>query len=607
MKQFDLEILKDTYVKAFYYYANEVGKNITVCMRPSFLPHFRHINPYYSRSELINLALNLELIQPSDIFYDEEKLMELCSHIKENDISAETILNHQKHVIKNNMIGGIQYYSLEGAYFMNEYLRNRVPYRYKNPPLEKEISAVWKLIKTAPSFDKSYTVYRFIHRDEHLKGLQIGSVYTDPSFMSTTRDPFYRSDVYRFGFILLKIKIPGKRKGIGLCLETFSHFPKEEEIILPPRSQLRLDRIDNEVPYYHTDDHYKSKIKTRYEFTLVDNDDVIFEDRPYYEDDTIIDFLELQKKETLSMEERIRQFISKNTNPYFMFGTKIGNQKYDMFTEWYDSSEAYKGFYAALTKNGFSMYTFIDNYIGLMIELGEIDNSTFAYVNYYFRYSSIPKEDKISDSDLLEFLAKVGLYFEVDKIVIYAEYQSCDFQNRIEDIKTRGAQFGGNYCIDFYDYFKTGKKRFSDNDSTDIRAKFSHFELDRLKRVDPIKILFKEDPDELYQIYTRTYKPSVTDAECNIASFYVWLTENYCSNVRFFVEKLDRFYNRENPFNLDFYILNPVSYLYNKGIINYYPSFNSTASEPDNGVSEFPKNKYRTNNNRYGRYNVGQL
>lgn len=605
MEQFDLEVLKDTYVKAFYYYANEVGKNITVCLRPSFLPHFRHISPYYSRSELINLALNLEIIKPSGIFYDQDKLMELCDKIKENDISADIILSHQKHIIKNNMIGGIQYYSLEGAYFMNEYLRNRIPYEYKNPALEKEIRAVWELIREAPAFDKGYTLYRFVHSDTHLRHLEIGSVYEEPSFISTTRDPFYRSDIYRFGFILLKIKIPSHKKGVGLCLETFSHFPKEEEIILPPRTKLRLDRVDNDVPYYHTDDHYESKIKTRYEFSLIDNEPISFDKRPIYDDHKIIDFMDLRKKETITMEERIKQFISNNTNPYFMFKTKIGDQVYEMFTEWYDSMEAYKEFYASRTNHGFAMYTFINHYIGLMIELGESDDQSFAYVNYYFRYSSVPKEGRIKDDDLLKFLAKLGLYFEVNKVIIYAEYESCDFARLTEElkdeIKTRGARYGGNYCTDIYHYLKSGTKRYSDVDSTEIKAKFSYFELDRLKKTDPIKILRKEDPDELYQIYTRTYRPLLPNEAHNLASFYVWLVENYCSNVRFLVEKLDRFYNRENPFLQDFYILNPVAYLYNRNIIDYYPTFSSSSSEPELTTDGFPKNKYRVSTKREGR------
>src|SRR5690606_33745466 len=56
---FDLSVLYKTYTTAFYNYANDIGKNITTCRRPSFLSHFIHIKPYYTQNEIINLALNM--------------------------------------------------------------------------------------------------------------------------------------------------------------------------------------------------------------------------------------------------------------------------------------------------------------------------------------------------------------------------------------------------------------------------------------------------------------------------------------------------------------------------------------------------------------------
>jgi hypothetical protein len=96
LKQFNLSILETTYIKVFYFYSNEVGKDITVCKRPSFLPHFKHIEPYYKRSELINLALNMELVKPDNKYYDSKEVMKLCVLIKKNDIPADIILNIKK-------------------------------------------------------------------------------------------------------------------------------------------------------------------------------------------------------------------------------------------------------------------------------------------------------------------------------------------------------------------------------------------------------------------------------------------------------------------------------------------------------------------------------
>ena len=102
--QFNLDILKNTYVKVFYYFSNEVGKNITTCMRPSFQPYFQHLKPYYTRSELINLALNMEVIEPSDKIFDQKDIDKLCKIIRKNDIKSDTIMAHQQYIIKNNGI-----------------------------------------------------------------------------------------------------------------------------------------------------------------------------------------------------------------------------------------------------------------------------------------------------------------------------------------------------------------------------------------------------------------------------------------------------------------------------------------------------------------------
>ena len=70
LNSFDIDTLFDTYVKVFYYYANDVGKDITICLRPSFKAYLSHITPYYTRSELINMALNMGIIKQSDKYYD---------------------------------------------------------------------------------------------------------------------------------------------------------------------------------------------------------------------------------------------------------------------------------------------------------------------------------------------------------------------------------------------------------------------------------------------------------------------------------------------------------------------------------------------------------
>lgn len=604
---FNISILETTYIKVFYFYANEVGKNITVCLRPSFLPHFKHIKPYYTRSELINLALNLELIKPSDEYYTAEKVMELCSLIKQNDIDSSTILDHQIHIILNKSIGLVQYYSIQGSYFINRYLRGLVPYKYKNPVLDKVIVHLWELIQSAPAFDRSYILYRFIHDDSYLKHLRIGDIFTDPSFISTTRDPFYRSDTYKFGFILIKIKIPANIKGIGLCIESYSNFPEEQEIILPPLSKLKLVSRDRGALYYHTDERYASEVERRYEFEYVGNEEIRLPDKPLLYDNEIVDFMQIEKSSSLTLAEKIRNFIINHVNTLNQFKTKIGKKIFDVIVERYDSTSVYNKFYEITTSNGFSMYIIINEYIELFIELGEKNNKSFAIVNYYLRYTSTNLTKEIDDNDLVEFLSGLGYYFNVEKMFIYTDYLSCDMLMRSElitessntpsvsntttdelDIKF---YYGGNYNLDFYNYIKNNEKRFN---IPEIKPRFRYEELDELKRVDPNIILSRSDYDEIFQTYNKTYKLlfGESQSKLNLADFYIWMIENQCINLDILLEKTNRLYTINNPFEYDYYIFNVQLYLYNKGIIS---SYIESRDYTDNEIIDelVPKNEYR--------------
>nr|QBK88664.1 MAG: ADP-ribosyltransferase exoenzyme domain protein [Mimivirus LCMiAC01] len=607
LDSFDLDILYNTYISVFYHYANEVGKNITICLRPSFQPHLTHINPYYTRSELINMGLNMGIIKESNVYYDQDKVMKLCKQINENDIKAKTITDHQYHIIKNNKIGIVQYYSLQGSYFINNYLRQLVPYKYKNESLEKNILSVWKLINSAPAFDKSYILFRFISNDEHLNHLKIGEIYTSPSFISTTRDQFYKQEEYKFGFILIKIKIFSKVKGIALCIETISHFPKEQEIILAPRSMLKLIKKDNNVPYYHTDEIYKAKMTAKYEFEYVGKKKISSNDRPIYksENDTV-DFMEIKKEDSLTVHERIKYFVYKYAQPMYQFRSKIGNKIYTIVTEWYDSTSVYKKFYAATSSNGFLMYSIVNNYISFTIELGEDNEGPYMYINYYFRHSQSDKDISYTSDEFIHFISTVAYYFEIDKVIIYINYLSCDLKSTkqagIQDDKS--IFYGGNYCADFYAYFKYNKKKYSNIDSVILKPAFSYHQLDRLKKINPLQILSEYDrDDELYQIHKRTYKDIVPKEKDNIANFYVWLVEYHCRFVQTLVNKLDKIYSSElNPF-LDinnYYILDIGSYLYNNNIIDHYPIFGKKSKII--GVSdikkEMPKNVYRLKRKR---------
>lgn len=590
LKQFNLSILETTYITVFYFYSNEAGKDITICKRPSFLPHFKHINPYYGRGELINLALNMELIKPDNKYYDQKEIMKLCKLITKNDISADTLMKHQEHITTNDKIGIVRYYSLQGSYFINRYLRDKDPNSYENKILEDIIESMYELVNSAPSFDKDYTLYRFINNDSYLKHLKIGDTYIDPSFVSTTRDPFYGSELYKFGFILIKIKIPAHMVGVGLCIETYSDFPDEQEIILGPFSKLLLDKKDDDAIYYHHDNVKASNITTKYEFTYLgrDNLKLINKITPTL---TTIDFLKISSVPTITLNEKIKLFIEKYVNEVFQFNTIINNKEYSMIAEWYDSTNAYKKFYASTNTDGFSLYSIYNDYILFFIELVEENNNTCMYVNYYFSKSNAVSKNIINDADFIDFLAKIAYYFGIMDVYLFASYESCDFERSGQIYK------GGTFCMDFYEYLKHKKKRFNNKDiiidSTELKPKFSYYQLDRLKTLDPMLILNKSDPNEMYQIYTKTYKILVDETKQNLCDFYIWLIENHCVQLNFLVQNMYKIYETGNPFDNDYYVLDPGAYLNNRGLIDNYPLYKKNKNIGIGIGLEVNKNNYR--------------
>lgn len=579
LEQYNLDILKDTYIKVFYYHSNSVGKNLTTCVRPSFLPHLKHIKPYYTRSELINLGLNMQIITENNEYYDDKKILSLCSKIKNNDISSTILLDHYKYIIKSEKIGLVQYYTLQGSYFINRYLRD--PNMSKNIFLESLIISLTKLINGSPAFDKPYTVYRFIRDDSYLKHLQVGDTYTLNSIESTTRDPFY-AKVYQFGFILIKILIPKDIIGVGLSVESLSNFPYEEEILLAPGTQLRLKSKDKNVPYYRTDNIAHHKFITRYEFVYEGKTDTSSEGRSLPKNNKFVNFLKIDKDKNIdTLDERISVFVKKYAGELYQYETLIGDNIYVIMVEWYNSTDIYSDFYAAKTNNGFYMYTMIGDNIGFTMEIGNESGEDYMYVNYYFRFSSTPKNNKIKDYDLIKFITQAAYYFNINTIVLFCEYSSCDF--KID--KFDRTYYGGNYCVDFYNYLKHGIKKYTFM-PFDLKPQYSFFELDRLKTIS-IDTLFNEDKDELYQIYQIMYKVNFPDS--NISDFYIWIVDNYCIYLEDLLEKINILYETNNPFLKDYYIIDPFSFLYNQQLVDEY------STELDKLKKEFPMNKYRSN------------
>ncbi len=650
---YDLNELYKTYMTLYYLYSDEVGQNMSICKRPSFISHFSHLIPYYSRKDVINIALNMGYDTHNNTFEDT------CEYVINNDIRSDILLKHQSHMINTDRVGLVQYYTLHGSFYMNQYLRNMTPYDCKNEFMESLITPMWDLILSSPSFDREYTLYRHVSNDSYINHLKIGDIYTEESFISTTRDPFYRPDLYKFGHILIKIRIPKDIKGVALCVETLSHFKEEQEIILAPKSKLRLECRNNDCKYFYSNDAKNTEnnntldAKIKYEFTFVGHDDKSYIDRPPAKVFKTINFINLSNDlhaaragmDVYSLEERIRIFTQTALNEMSQFKVIIGTKPFVVIADRYNSTGAYRKFYAKMNQNGFMLYTMYNNYVLFLIEIGEINNGDIRYmhVNYYVKYSTIEKNDLYNDEDFITFISSVAYYFDIQNITLYAEFKTCDIikddkdiiinipkqeykHKNIKDINTKNQRnydtdiytinssmnkslqkarlastvqdneqdfveeiMGGTYCVDIYLYLTKGIKKYDKLNSLELQPKYSYTELDKLKYIkpdaEPYRILRKEDQDELYRIYTIVYDKTDND---NVVEFYNYIITKKCYLIETLISKMKRLYVSNNPFDMCSYRIDPVAYLYNRGKIH-----NSNLSSKDLNINNIIRTRTR--------------
>jgi hypothetical protein len=552
LDNYNLNILEQTYLYLLYYYSDKFGKNITTCARPSFIPYLLTTNPYYTRSELINLALNQNLIKTSDKYYDMDDLLKLCNVISSNDINADTLIKHQEYIQKYKYL--IKNFTFLSSSKYNKYLRFG---QFKDKILEENIIKIKNLINNAPEFDKDYYVYRFISDDSFLENLKIGNIYIDNGFNSTTRNPFYDGYNNVFGYILLKIKIPKKIKGIGICVETYSMFPNEQEIILSHGSKLKLISKNKDFKYYHTNLIFQDMIIKKYEFEWIGKEDIKLNYEPI--DDTLAlikwEWIDICEGETFN--DRLSFF----TNRYIKQNRVIleyKNKKYIINCDLYNSLEAYKNFFFIENDNG--TYISIQNEQGGYDMFFELNNE--GSINFISRYIDNDDNNNMNDELLLELIGIFAIIFKIEKVYIHPYYKSFNKINNRKDI------IGDNIylCEDIHKYLTKGEKRFKKYINNGIENKFYYFQLDKLKKEKVDTFISHNDNNDLYYIYKNNININ------NLLDFYLFLIENNYESIKDMEEQLGRkIYKGNNPFDNrnKYYLYYPFEYLYNNKYISY--------------------------------------
>jgi hypothetical protein len=421
LANYDIPTLIETSYKTLYKYSPQLGLSVSICKRNSFNPFVNHLTPYYTKLELIKLGQNMNLIKskvlPEELI-DMDIHYNICKKVSYDDVSFDEIKNHHIHIMKSNMISWICYYSWTGSFLFNKYLRhsNSLPVGYSG------INKISDCIASAPPLERDYDIYRFIWDDSFLINLKEGDIFIDKGFISATRDPFYSPGLNgNFGLILLKIKLPKNIKGVGLFIENFSLFPKEEEILLPPKSKLKLISRNNDFKYYHTNPEFERLINRKYEFELVSNNN----SHKIQESKIIIkEYHDITKFEINGLDrvDMIKKFIQKyainNIIPI-----KYGTSEYTLYYQWFDSTNtsSYEKFYYNKVKDGILFILMDSNgYPYLNIELG--NNMAINYLNTLYFRNNMDISHKIED--YIDLIYCIGKLFYYKNALIFNEYKS---------------------------------------------------------------------------------------------------------------------------------------------------------------------------------------
>lgn len=626
LSYYDFAELEKTYLRIFYR-SFVMNSYITHCRRPSFASQLTHIAPYYNMNELNFLAYDWNLTRK--ITVDPLELEHLCNKIKQYDIPASVLIAHQLYIFNTKSIGLVKHYSLYGSYYMNQYLRKTLccididanttsqDDIIRNPYLEQQILIMIDIVKHAPAFTKSHVVYRFVATDDYLKHLKVGDIYQDPSFTSTTRNPFYYKEKYSFGYVLIKIRLPLDIDGVGLCIESYSNFPNEEEIIMPPTSRYRLDKV-TETPtntQFHSD--LKLKVHKKYEFTWIGDDYtpttlttptsskdkagiptktlalppiLKLEDAyvPKTKSISLQDIIDDDNYRYISIADRLLYFRDNYTNMNSQFETEVDGLTITFSMESYNSMTVYKPFFYYELADGIMITAANPVYgnISLLIEVGYE-----LHVNYYFLYSVTDPAAVINldKPEWIGWLAALAYAVGSRSVVIHPNYilQASDSDSTEQlIIKTRHT-----FSQNIYVYMKNRTKMFQ---YTEVTPQFDYFQLDYLEGIGLDMVTSASDKNELHRIAS-------TSQTTNAFDFYLYVVDEYPQWIKTLEQQLGRLYEPEtNPFTNQSYRLDAWQYLYDRGLVKQIPSDREFVVKPgsykrligDRAVPQF-KNRLR--------------
>jgi hypothetical protein len=634
LSNFNLGLLKETYTNIFLN-TNPTSREITSCIKPSYLPYQNYQSPYYTKSELVSMALNLNLIELTKIntkpwSYSKSELKKICNSLSEYEIKTQMLIFNQLYILYNNAKSYVQYYSLFGSYYFNNYLRNTKS--VIDPELDVHIGNFLQIIKKAPQFDSDYEVYRFIESDDYLSNLKIGDIFNERSFISTTRNPFYSIKDNVFGFIILKIKLKKEIPGIALLIESYSNYPHEQEVLLPP-SKLKLVSIDSDFKYYHWNKLAEKKIIKKYVFEYVET--ISYDIKDYTSnyikfDGFILEIDFFKQSYGKNISEAMYNFFNSLTrvNLRRFFYSKIGQTTYKFSAYFLTQNKVYSKFFFLQKSDdenrllGDEIYLTIQNPSNSEIEL-IIEIRNIISINYYHRYSGL--KNNIPDDDLLHWLSGLAKSLNISTIIIHGNYSSyahivekilsksnLNQETLLDNFITLQNQNIDNpdanilnlytadintYCVDLIEYIFENKIRF--NKKSYINRRVPLHSINKLNDSNFEKLYQKYGAkehvyEELYRIFLKLDNPtmSIIDFYKIIHNLYPYMIPSLHNLI---ILSLPR--SSILPWHF-YYIFKPFDYLVEKELIPFLPSneldkIESMIKNLEDEVKFIHENKFR--------------
>ena len=452
IKNYDIKTLIETSYKTLYEYSPLLGLSVSICKRNSFHRFIDHLKPYYTKIELIKLGQNMNLLKEDidpEFLLKEEIHYDICKKVSKNDVSFDEIKIHSDYIINTDIISWITFYSFFGSFLFNKHLRNNIEIdSFLNEGLNKIINA----INSSPKLNNEYDMYRFVQDDSFIKNMKINDYFIDLGFISTTRDPFYSPLLNgTFGLILVKINIPANQCGLGLLIENFSLFQKEEEFLFPPNTKLQLISKNDNFKYYHTNPIFEKIIHSKYEFNLIIEKIKI----PKLKIKNNIKIFENIKEYESSANDRfsiIKNFIEN----YNQIQINLNNKIYLFNVLWFDSTEksSYANLYYNKIDDGIIFSIYENGYPYLNIELG--NEMIINYTNLFYYYKDKKKE---IDNDILDLILEFGRIFCYKQAKIFHNYRNFNNFKNIEIPELFYYHYFYNETI--YNFIKT-KTKFLD-------------------------------------------------------------------------------------------------------------------------------------------------